>query len=60
VKVVRELNLYHGVNIGPVRLAPPAAPQEIAPTSLPLALTHSPSVAVTGLFEAKKVAQRSS
>ena len=51
VKVVRELNLYHGVNVGPARLAPPAARPEIAPTSLPLALTHSPGVAVTELFE---------
>src|SRR5580658_9368351 len=62
VKVVRELNLYHGVNVGPARLASPAAlPEmaptslpEIAPTSLPLALTHSPGVAVTELFEDEK------
>ncbi len=44
VKVVRELNLYHGVNVGPARTASWARP-EIAPTSPPLALTHSPSVA---------------
>jgi hypothetical protein len=40
LKVVRELNLYHGVNVGSARHAP-AAPPEIAPTSAPLALTHS-------------------
>ena len=34
VKVVRELNLYHGVNFGPTRTAPGALP-EIAPTSPP-------------------------
>jgi hypothetical protein len=54
VKVVRELNLYHGVNVGPARLAPPAALPEIAPTSLPLALTHSPGLVVTELFEDEK------
>jgi hypothetical protein len=53
VKVVRELNLYHGVNVGPARTASRALP-EIAPTSPPLALTHSPSVAVTDLFEDEK------
>ena len=51
VKVVRELNLYHGVNICPARFAPPAARPEIAPTSRPLALTHSPGVAAPELFE---------
>jgi hypothetical protein len=50
VKVVRELNLYHGVNVGSVRSAP-ATLSEIAPAALPLALTHSPGVAVTELFE---------
>jgi hypothetical protein len=50
VKVVRELNLYHGVNVGPARLAPPATLADIAPTAPPLALTHSPRVAVTELF----------
>jgi hypothetical protein len=54
VKVVRELNLYHGVNFSPARLAPTAALPEIAPTSPPLALTHSPGVAVTKLFEDEK------
>jgi hypothetical protein len=47
LKVVRELNLYHGVNVGSARLAAPAAAPEIAPRALPLALTHSPGVAVT-------------
>ena len=51
LKVVRELNLYHGVNVGSTRLAAPAAPPEIAPASPPLALTHSPGVAMTELFE---------
>src|ERR1700679_2416216 len=49
VKVVRKLNLYHGVNVGPARLAPPATLPDIAPTVPPLALTHSPGVAVTEL-----------
>ena len=48
VKVVRELNLYHGVHIGPAQYAPASLP-EIAPPSPPLALTHSPGVAVTGM-----------
>jgi hypothetical protein len=46
VKVVRELNLYHGVHVGPAPLAPPAPPPDIAPISPPLALTHSAGVAV--------------
>ena len=53
VKVVRELNLYHGVNIGPGRPAP-TTPPEIAPTSPPLALTHSPGVAVTEMLDDEK------
>jgi hypothetical protein len=53
MKVVRELNLYHGVNLGPTRPAPEALP-EIAPTSPPLALTHSPGIAVIELFEDEK------
>ena len=53
VKVVRELNLYHGINVGPTRTAPAALPK-IAPTSRPLAFTHSPGVAVTDLFEDEK------
>jgi hypothetical protein len=51
VKVVRELNLYHGVDVGPARPAAPAALKEIAPRSAPLALTHSSGVAVTEMFE---------
>src|SRR3984957_18596372 len=53
VQVVRELNLYHGVNVGPARptsLAPP----EIAPTSAPLALPHSRSGAVEDLPQDEK------
>ena len=53
VKVVRELNLYHGVNVGPARTEPGEFP-EIAPTAPPLALTHSPGVAITELFEDEK------
>ena len=60
VKVVRELNLYHGVNVGSARLAPPAALPEIAPIAPPLALTHSPGVAVTEYSKTKKVAQKRS
>jgi hypothetical protein len=54
LKVVRELNLYHGVSVGPARLAPQAALQEIEPTASPLALTHSPGVAVTEVFDDEK------
>jgi hypothetical protein len=53
VKVVRELNLYHGVNLGLARPAPLALP-DLAPTSPPLALTHSPGAAVAELFEDEK------
>jgi hypothetical protein len=53
VQVVRELNLYHGVNVGAARLAPAALP-EIAATSAPLALTHSPGMAVEGLVRSEK------
>jgi transposase len=53
LKVVRELNLYHGVNIGSARPAPAALP-DLAPTSPPLALTHSPGLALTGPFEDEK------
>jgi hypothetical protein len=53
VKVVRERNLYHGVNVGPARLARLALP-EIAPASAPIALTRSPGVALTGMFEDEK------
>jgi hypothetical protein len=53
LKVVRELNLYHGLNVGAARPTPAALPK-IAQTSPPLALTHSPGVAVTELFEDEK------
>ena len=53
LKVVRELNLYHGVNLRPGRPAP-TTPPEIAPTSAQLALTHSPGVALTRMFEDEK------
>jgi hypothetical protein len=53
LKVMRGLNLYHGVNVGSARLAPVAQP-EIAPTSPPLALTHSPGVVVTASYEDEK------
>ena len=54
LKVVRELNLYHGVDVSPARLAHPATPPEIAPTSPPLALTHSPGLAVAELSQDEK------
>jgi len=54
VKVVTELNRYHGVNVHPARLAPPATLPDIAPTAPPLALTHSPGVAVTESLEDAK------
>jgi hypothetical protein len=50
---VRELNLYHGVDVGSARPAPAALPG-IAPTAPPLALTHSPGVALTVGFEDEK------
>jgi hypothetical protein len=53
LKVVRELNLYHGVNVGPARPAP-AAPPDIAPVSPPLALTHLPGMAATEALEDEK------
>jgi hypothetical protein len=57
VQVVRELNLYHGVNVGAARRVTTALP-EIAPAAAPLALTHSPGRAVGDLLETEKVAQR--
>ena len=58
VKVVRELNLYHGLNIGVARPMPAVLP-EIEPTSPPLALTHAPGAAMAETFaEAEKVAQK--
>ena len=59
VKVVRELNLYHGLNVGAARPAMPAALPEIAPTSPPLALTHSPGVAVTERARGRKKLRKS-
>jgi hypothetical protein len=53
VKIVRELNLYHRVNVGSARPALATLP-EIALASQPLALTHSPSVAVATSFEDEK------
>jgi hypothetical protein len=54
LKVVRELNLYHGVNVGLTREAAPSAILEGAPTAPPLALTHSLSPALTEVSEDKK------
>ncbi len=54
LKVVRELNLYHGVNVGPARPAPLAALPDIAPTLPPLALTHSAGAAAPELSEDEK------
>ena len=59
LKVVRELNLYHGVDLGRT-LAPPPTPPEIAPAAPPLALTHSPGVALTEVIEDQKVARKRS
>jgi hypothetical protein len=58
LKVVRELNLYHGVTVGPARPAPTALP-DFAPASPPLALTHSSGVPLKGCSRTK-VAQKSS
>jgi hypothetical protein len=56
VKVVRELDLYHGLNNGVTRPIPAALP-EIVPTSSPLAITHAPGVVVAEtLAEAEKAA----
>jgi hypothetical protein len=55
LQVLRELNLYHGLDVGPVGLAPPVSIPKIAPTTtLPLALAHSPGVSVAELFEDAK------
>ncbi len=51
LKVVRELSLYHGVDVG---RTPRAPLPEIAPTAPPLALTHSPGMALPELFEDEK------
>jgi DNA-binding CsgD family transcriptional regulator len=53
VKVVRELNLYHGLTIGPARATPATRPV-IALAPPPLALTHSPVEPVEGAFEDEK------
>jgi AraC-like DNA-binding protein len=53
LKVVRELNLYHGVNVGSARPGP-AAPLNLVPTSPTLALTHSPGVALMERLEDEK------
>jgi hypothetical protein len=56
LKIVRELNLYHGLNVGVAHPQPAALP-EIAPTSPPLALTHAPGVEVAeALAGGEKVA----
>jgi DNA-binding CsgD family transcriptional regulator len=58
VKVVRELNLYHGLNMGVARPMPAALP-EFEPTAPPLALTHAPGAVVAETFaKAEKVAQK--
>lgn len=55
VNVVRELNLYHGVDAGPARYARRAAIRAIAAQpEPPLALTHSPGMAAEELFEDEK------
>ena len=54
LKVVRELNLYHGVDVGRTLLVPPATLPEIAPTAPPLALTLSPGVALMEVFKDEK------
>jgi hypothetical protein len=53
VKVLRELNLYHGVHVGRAPSAPSEAP-ELAPTSPPLALTHAPDAALLDGCESEK------
>jgi len=51
LKIVRELNRYHGVH---VRSAGPAAAPAIAPLTPPLALTHAPGLALAEVFEDEK------
>ena len=53
LKVVRELNLYHGVQVGPLRLAEPRRP-DTAPASPTLALTHGARDALTSAIENEK------
>jgi hypothetical protein len=53
VQVVKELNRFHGIEFGALRLAAPAAAAQIAPASPPpLALTHSTAAPEAVLFEA--------
>jgi hypothetical protein len=60
LKVVRELNLYHGLKVVVAHPTPAALP-EIGPTSAPLALTHAPGVVVAeASAEGEKVAQKRS
>jgi DNA-binding CsgD family transcriptional regulator len=55
VQVVTELNRYHGIEFGAMRLAPPAAALQIATAPPPpLALTHSTAAPEAVLFEAAK------
>lgn len=55
VQVVRELSLYHGLDVGPVGLAPPPDASRIASRpEPPLALTHSPAAPEALLFEDTK------
>ena len=58
LKVVRELSLCHGVKVGAEGSGPEALP-EIAAISPPLALTHSPGVAVAAEFGRGKKLRRS-
>jgi hypothetical protein len=53
VTLVRELNLYHGVHVGPARGVSATLP-EIALASQPLALMHSPGGPVEDAFEGDK------
>ena len=60
VKVVRELNLYHGVHVGPARLAPPATLPDIAPTHRRLRSRIRPAWRSGNCSMTKKVAQKRS
>jgi hypothetical protein len=59
LKVVRELNLYHGVNVGSARPAPVALP-DLALISPPLALRTRMAWLLLSRSRTKKVAQKSS
>jgi hypothetical protein len=55
VQVLRELNLYHGLDVGRVGLAPAVdVSRNAARSEPPLALTHSPGVAVAEVSEDAK------